>query len=149
MTDPVALTQTLWNYLQPYLPLLLTEAAKAGGKQAPQAVKAIWQALAERLQGRPAAAEALADLRRTPEDPDVQGAFRVQVKKLLADDADFAAQLANLLQAAGGQYAARLEGDGAIAQGQGATAVGSRGVFIGGNAQGSIIVTGDENEVRR
>ena len=145
--DSVQLTQTLWNYLQPYLPLLLTEAAKAGGKRVPEAIGRLWQEITDRLRKRPAAAEALADLRRTPEDPDVQGAFRVQVKKLLADDAAFAAQLADLLQAAGGQYAARLEGEGAIAQGPGATATGSRSVFIGGDAQGNIIVTGDENEV--
>ncbi len=40
------------------------------------------------------------------------------------------------------RYQAEVQGSGAVAQGMGATAV-----FIGGNAQGSIIITGDENEV--
>jgi len=40
-------------------------------------------------------------------------------------------------------YQARLEGDGAIAQGTGAKAVGPRGVSIGGAAQGNTIQTGD------
>ena len=147
--DTVQLTHTLWAWLQPYLPVLLTEAAKASGKEVPEAAKAAWQVITERLRGKPAAAEALEDLRHTPDDPDAQAALRLQVRKLLATDEALAAQLADLLQAVGGQYAARLEGDGAIAQGKGATAVGSRGVFIGGDAQGNIIVTGDENEVSR
>ena len=146
--DPVQLTQTLWDALQPYLPLLLAEAAKEGGKQVPAAVKAIWQALAGRLRGKPAASEALDDLRRAPNDADAQAALRLQMRKLLAGDADLAAQLAVLLQQADAHYHAELHGDGAIAQGPGAKAVGERGVFIGGNAQGNIIVTGDENEVQ-
>ncbi len=145
--DVPQLSQTLWNVLAPYLPFLLTEAAKATGKQVPAAVKAIWQALDERLRHKPAAAEALEDLRRAPNDPDAQAAFRLQVRKLLAADEALAAQLADLLQAAGVEYHATLHGDGAIAQGPGATAVGSRGVFIRGDAHDSIIVTGDENEV--
>jgi hypothetical protein len=44
-------------------------------------------------------------------------------------------------------YKAELEGSGAIAQGPGAQAAGERGVVIGGDAQGSTIITGDENEV--
>ena len=148
MTDPVALTQSLWNYLQPYLPLLLTEAAKAGGKQAPQAVKAIWQALTGRMEQKPAAKEALEDLRAAPDDPDMQAAFRMQVKKLAREDAAFAAELTELLRAAGTRYEATLTGDGAIAQGEGATAVGAGGVYIGGDASGNTIVTGDGNEVQ-
>jgi hypothetical protein len=36
----------------------------------------------------------------------------------------------------------------AIAQGPGANAVAERGVFIGGDVQGGIIITGDGNEVQ-
>jgi hypothetical protein len=41
-------------------------------------------------------------------------------------------------------YQAQLSGSGAIAQGEGATAVGERGVLVGGNVSGNII-TGDRN----
>jgi uncharacterized caspase-like protein len=46
-------------------------------------------------------------------------------------------------------YHAELHGSGAIAQGPGAVAAGERGVVIGGSVQGSIITTGDKNEVKR
>jgi len=111
------------------------------------AIGKAWEALTARLKRKPAGQEALEDLRRAPNDLDTQAAFRVQVKKLLAEDADFAAQLAALLREAGEHYQAALQGNGAIAQGEGATAVGSRGVFIRGDAHGNIIVTGDDNQV--
>ena len=41
------------------------------------------------------------------------------------------------------RYQAEVHGGGAIAQGPGAKAVGERGVFIGGDAQGNTIQTGD------
>ena len=148
-TDIPALTTQLWQTFQPYLPLLLSEAAKETGKRVPEAVGKLWNALRTRMTQKPAAQEALTDLARTPDDPDTQAAFRVQVKKLLAEDDAFAAQLAALLQAAGTHYEAHLEDDGAIAQGPGATAVGSRGVYIGGDANGNTIVTGDSNKVGR
>ncbi|MCI0731530.1 MAG: hypothetical protein L0332_33040 [Chloroflexi bacterium] len=72
-------------------------------------------------------------------------------------DAAFAAQLKELLSqyeaaakahaaAAGTMYQATLKGSGAMAQGPGATAVGERGVQVGGTVGGSII-TGDRNVV--
>lgn len=44
-------------------------------------------------------------------------------------------------------YHAEVHGSGAIAQGPGAVAAGERGVAIGGNVQGGVIVTGNNNEV--
>ena len=135
----------IWSVLQPYLPLLLTETAKETGKRIPETVGKLWQTLTKRMKSKPAAAEALDDLKQAPDDPDTQAVFRVQVKKLLAEDDAFAAKLAALLQSAR-EYKAALQGDGAIAQGPGATAVGSRGVYIGGDARGNTIVTGDDND---
>jgi len=146
--DPAQLTQALWETLQPYLPLLLGEAAKASGQRVPAAIGRLWQEVTARLRKKPAAAEALADLRRAPDDADAQAALRLQVRKLLAADAALAAQLADLLQQAGAQYRAELHGRGAIAQGPGAQAVRERGVSIGGDVRDSIIITGDGNEVQ-
>ena len=145
--DTAQLTQSLWNFLQPYLPLLLTEAAKAGGKRVPDAVSRAWQLLTARWAKKPAAAEALEDLRRAPDDADFQAAVRAQIKKLLAADPALAEQLAALVPASATSYRAELHGSGAIAQGPGATAVGERGVYIGGNASGNTIITGDGNEI--
>ena len=142
------LSQHLWTALQPYLPLLLAEAARETGKRVPAAIRRLWQEVAERLRRRPAGAEALEDLRAAPEDPDAQAAFRLQVKKHLAADPTWAAHLAALLAQAGSRYQAEVHDGGAVAQGPGATAAGERGVVIGGDATGNIIVTGDNNQVR-
>ena len=146
MSDSTLLPQ-LWQTLQPYLPVLLTEAAKAGGKRVPDAVARVWQTLVARLRREPAGREALDDLRRAPEDPDLQAVVRVRVRKLLDADPAWAANVAALLRAAGVQYQAELRGDGAIAQGPGATAAGKGAVHIRGDAHGNIIITGDDAQV--
>lgn len=46
-------------------------------------------------------------------------------------------------------HQANLKGSGAIAQGDGAKAVGERGVMIGGDAKDNIIITGDSNKVEK
>ena len=45
------------------------------------------------------------------------------------------------------RYQASLVGDGAIAQGDNAVAVGKGGIYIGGKVSGSTIITGDNNTV--
>ncbi len=124
--------QDIWNALQPYLPLLLAEAAKESGRELPAAVSKLWTALTVRMARKPAAKEALDDLRATPEDGDAQAAFRQQVKKMLSRDPAFAAELAPLLQAVrvDTHYHAEQHGDGAIAQ-NGSTAVGAGAAYVG------------------
>ena len=95
------------------------------------------------------------------EDPET---YEKPVKKQLAEaieeDPEFKAKLESLLAQfeadaeahgvkPGTLYRAELHGKGAIAQGPGATAVGARGVNVGGCVQGGTIVTGDRNVVNR
>ncbi|MCB0012595.1 MAG: hypothetical protein KDE34_11860, partial [Anaerolineales bacterium] len=54
--------------------------------------------------------------------------------------------MARLPEAPGTIYRAKVKGSGAVAQGPGATAVGERGVSVGGSVGGSI-VTGDRNRI--
>ena len=56
----------------------------------------------------------------------------------IAEDESFASELSKLLEAVGDTYKASLTGDGAIAQGAGAKAVGKGGVMIGGDVSGNI-----------
>jgi hypothetical protein len=49
---------------------------------------------------KPSAQEALDDLEKSPEDPDLQAVLRVQLKKTLEEDKTFAAQIKQLLQEA-------------------------------------------------
>jgi len=82
-----------------------------------------------------------------PENTAVQGAFQYHLEEMLEQDKTFLSQLEALVEKVGTIYTAHLEGSGAIAQGEGATAVGAGGVYIGGNAEGSTIVTGDGNVI--
>jgi len=67
-------------------------------------------------------------------DEDALAALRLQLKKLLEADAALAQELARLLEQA-------------RASGQTVIAGGNRSVAIGGDASGSVIVTGDRNRV--
>ena len=89
---------TAVGFLSPYL-------AKAGEVAAKKVGEDIYQALKARFGVKPAAQEALTDLEKAPSDTDLQAALRVQLKKLLAEDEAFAAQLQQLLQKAGGTEA--------------------------------------------
>lgn len=85
---------TAVGFLFPYL-------AQAGEAAAKKIGEDIYQALKTRFGKKPTAQETLNDLEKAPNDQDHQAALRVQLKKLLAEDEAFAAQLQNLLQEAG------------------------------------------------
>lgn len=134
--DPVTISTAVVAFLSPYL----VEGGKAAAKKAGEA---LWSALRKRFEGKPAAKEAMDDMQKAPQDQDAQAVLRVQLKKALAEDADFLAQIAKLLeeaqaeaQAAGVQVTVR--GSGAAAVGPGAVAAGTRGVAVGGDVKGSI-----------
>ena len=142
MIEISALVTSTWTLIQPYLPVIATKAAEGLGQTA---VSKVWTTIEKRFEAKPAAKEALTDLLKTPQDADVQGAFRSQLKKLLEEDHAFLGDLAQLLESAGSDYKAQVLGDGAIAQGDGAIALGKGAVHIGGNASGNIMDTGDKN----
>jgi hypothetical protein len=141
--DLAAIATAVVAFLSPYL----IEGGKAAAKKVGQALVG---AIERRFQGKPAAQEALDDLKSEPQDDDVQAALRVQLKKAMKADEAFASELEGLLEeakeAAPTTYQAVVHGSGAIAQGPGAVAAGERGVAIGRDAQGPII-TGDNSQV--
>lgn len=123
--DLQALAQQVGTTLQPYMPLFSLEAAKAAGKNVPAAIGKVWDLVKDRFAKKPTAEEALRDLLKDPNDPDLQAAVRVQLRKLLEEDAEFAAKLRPVAEAAATQtttYQADVKGDGNIlAQGTGIT----------------------------
>ncbi len=134
------------QFLAPLLPYLLKgsiELAKsAAGELGKKLTTEAWDGLkrlAEKIQqkakAKPALREALTDAANAPTDEDALAALRLQLKKLLAEDPDLAAEAARLL-------AGMQPGSTVIASG-------ARSVAIGGNASGNIIVTGDNNEVKK
>jgi hypothetical protein len=140
MTDLITLAPLVLTTLTPYLTTFATAAAEEIGKKVPEAAGKVWAVLKKKFDTKEAAREALEDLLKNPKDEDTQGAFRLQLKKFLTDDPDFAGELSKLLESAGTTttYTATLIGNGAIAQGTGATAVGAGGVNIGGSVTGDI-----------
>jgi uncharacterized protein YllA (UPF0747 family) len=88
------LATTTVGILTPYL-------AKAGEAVVKKIGEDLYQTLKTRFSQKPAAQEALNDLARAPEDTDLQATLRVQVKKLLAEDETFAAQVQRLLREVG------------------------------------------------
>ena len=97
----------LVKVLAPALPLLMglgqkaieKGAEKLGEKGAESLVAKIWHRLQPKVEAKPAAIEAAADVANAPEDEDAIAALRQQLKKILEapENADLAAEIAKLL----------------------------------------------------
>lgn len=144
MIEIPALVTSSWAALQPFLPIIATKAAEEVGKTA---VAEVWTAIKKKFDMKESAKEALADLLKDPQDADAQGAFRKQLKKLLEEDSSFANDLASLLEKVGSDYKGQVIGDGALAMGTGAKAVGKGGILIEGGMTGSNLVLGNNNTI--
>jgi hypothetical protein len=79
--------------LLPYLPIIATKAAEKVGEGLPEGVSKLWTSLKTRFSKGQASKEALDDLLKKPDDPDLQAAFRVQLRKLAEADPEFQAEL--------------------------------------------------------
>ncbi|MGB9777322.1 MAG: hypothetical protein ACPLYD_14800 [Anaerolineae bacterium] len=137
-------TSQLAQFLAPLIPYLLkggVELAKAaagelGKKLAADSwdgLKRLAESIQRKAETKPALQEALTDAQSAPNDPDALAALRRQLKKLLQEDAELAAEAARLLRD--------------VRPGTAVIASGDRAVAIGGNASGNIILTGDRNKV--
>jgi hypothetical protein len=128
----------LTAFLAPFLPALLkpaqeaaTQLAEKFGEAAVDQAKKLWGRLSEKVRGRPAAVEAAEDVAKDPDDPDARTALQWQLKKLLAEDPDFARELAQqweqAQQVAGINIVVTASGDGSIAVGRDAIGTFSTG----------------------
>jgi hypothetical protein len=134
--NPATIATAVVTFLIP----LLAEGGKATAKKGGEALVA---ALERRFKEKPAAQEALEDVKKDPQDEDLQAALRVQLKKLLAADEAFRAELTQLLE-----QIKSTSGGGILAQGEGAVAaqtvggsIVTGGVKLGG---GSTFVGGQQ-----
>jgi hypothetical protein len=138
--DVTLLANNLVAALAPFLPFLLRlgqDAAEGAGRslgtEAWEHAKALWERLGGRLQERPGALAAAQDAAEAPDDDDARAAFRLQLRKLLADDARLASELRRLLD----------EGPAGAGSSTIVTASGERAIAVGRDATGSTFVTGD------
>jgi len=137
------LADTLTLFLAPALPYLVSggeglvqEAGKKLGEGSLDLLKTLWSKLRPRVEEKSAAAEAVQDVARAPEDPDAQAALRLQLRKLFEADSSLAAEaaeIAKLLEAAKPNisYHAELHGPGTIVQGERNVVSGARGIAAG------------------
>jgi len=109
--------------LAPYL-------SKAAETVLPKAAEDLYNTVKSRLNGRPAAEEALEDLKATPADEDAQAALRLQIKKMLVEDEAFVQQLSEKLE--------KAQASGEVKR----VSASRRGVAAGGNVSGTVF-TGD------
>ncbi len=146
--DIQLLAEALTQMLVPALPYLVqggqdlvADAGKALGTGAWEKVKGLWERLYPRVEERPIAKAAAQEVAKAPEDSEAVETLRRQLKRILEEDETFAAEIAKLLEAAGGpSFTATVQGSGAVAQGPGAVAAGAGGVAVGRDVHGDIVL---------
>ena len=107
-----SLATSVINSLQPYLPLIASKAAERVGEEIPDTVKNLWETIHRYFTQKPSARESLEDFSKSPNDADLQAAFRVQLKKLIEEDDGFAKIIQDLAEKA--KYSSSQSGVGNI-----------------------------------
>ncbi|MFD6174336.1 hypothetical protein [Streptomyces coeruleorubidus] len=118
--------------------LIADYAAQVAGGAVDSAVadrlRRVWDAVAARFRGDPAAEGALERLREQPENSRRQGAVEDHLEEMIRNDPEFGNTLAQLLrevgEAGGSNHTTRVENAGAVATGQGRVNI--NGSFAGG-----------------
>ena len=134
--DVAALTA----FLAPLLPHLLKiggdvvdTVADRAGKEVVGFAQRLWDKLRGKVAAKPAADEAVTDVAHHPDDEDLRTALKVQLQKLLEEDAGLAAEVRRIWEEA--------QAAGAPAIITTVTASGTGSVAIGGDVSGSTITT--------
>lgn len=136
--DIPKLVQSVSTYLMPAMPYLL-KLSEAAGEEASNVIgsdiwevaKSLWAGLLHRVEAKPSALEAAHDVAAAPDNTDAHAALRLQLKKILAEDAKLVAELQEILDKAQAIHKVNVSGN--------------RNVTIGGSIAGGTIITGDSN----
>ena len=119
-------------------------------------VRALWELLRALAASQPDFERVARDLADAPDDMDAQAAFRLQLKKLLQHEPESAARLESLIKQTptintegGAAVSGNVEAGGDFIGRDKVTNIraGERGVAMGGNARGSVIITGDSGSI--
>jgi hypothetical protein len=153
--DPKLLAETVTEFLAPALPALvaggqkLVEKAGEGlGEKGGEWVKTLWGKLRGKVEAQPAAAEAVKDVAREPENPDARSSLRLQLKKILEADPGLAEELGQILEKArpGTSYQAEVHGPGVNVQGKKNVVAGPGGFAVGRDLHGNVTLGGRRGE---
>lgn len=123
MIDVNALAQTVTALLAPALPILVKigdGALSKIGSDISDQTKTLWVKLRPSLQAKASAQEAMADVVNAPNDEDAQASLRQQIKKILKEDTELAAEIAQAFSTTSTASATVSQRDG--------------GIYVGGNA---------------
>jgi hypothetical protein len=91
---------------------------------------ALWSRLRTAVEERPAAAEAVKEVAGAPEDPDAQGALRLQLRRLLEANPVLAGEVASLLGGANPGAGVLVQGSrNVVVAGAGGIAIGNSSFF--------------------
>jgi hypothetical protein len=145
MIDLTIIAKESVTFLAPFLPYLLKagegaaeEAGKKLGEKAGggawEKATELWKRLSPKIEAKAEAKAAVEEVAAAPADDDAQGALRLQLKKLLAEDPDLAEEIA-------------LKNRNVKNAGVNVTVVGEGAVGIGGSANHSTIITGHDNTI--
>ena len=148
----------LTAFLTPFLPFLLklgkdatetaTESATSKfGEAAWQKAQVIWIAVSQKVDAKVTAKEAVTDAANNPKDEDYQAALRVQLKKLLANDAALASQLTKILQSDSPNNTPTTQITQTVTGNENQTIGQISGGQVFGNVTGSVIISGSGNSV--
>jgi hypothetical protein len=108
MPDPNEIFRQIVQIVQfpaPFLPYLLRAVKKAAeevgrklGAAAWEQAQALWARLRPKVEARPALKEAVADVAANPQDENALVALRLQLRKLLEEDAALREEVTRLMQ---------------------------------------------------
>lgn len=134
--DPAFLAASIVAWLAPYL-------AKAGETITQKVGEKLYTAIKTRVETKPVVKEALADLEKTPTDADARTIVELQLKKLLTEDKEFAAQIEKMVQEAEAERAtpSNTASEGGVAAGRDIS-----GVVNTGDVGGSVTINNRQPE---
>jgi len=130
-----AIVMSVFSVLQPYLSIISSKLVEKIGEKIPDEISKLWHKISSQFNNSESGKESIDDLMRNPDNQDIQASFRVQLKRNLEKDDAFKKEIIRLIEEVSAKdvFSAKINGDGAIAQGRGAKSVGANGILLDGN----------------
>lgn len=130
------IVSAIFTLIEPYLALLIKGSIEKISEKIPDSIGRLWNIIFSRFTKTPEKKIVLDDLIKSPDDKDIQAAFRVQLRKIIDEDPDFKNQILSILNDdfQNVKFNAKVYGDGAISQGTNSKSVGAGGIFIEGES---------------
>ncbi len=139
---------SVFETLKPYLLIIATKSAEKIGEKIPEGVSRLWEKINKRFGTQQHTEQTIRELIEKPEDADLQGEFRAQLKRTLQEDASFHHEIQRLLSLMPEKenYQTNVIGNEQILQGHEVNWI-SRGGIRAQNVTNSILVSGNNTNM--